>query len=840
MTDTQKKSPAEAGQLLEEPPKSNGSIVPAAEKIGNLLRVTFFDDRYGHACRSVDLSWRDLCRMIEAPSEYAEKGACPLLKLAAFGDLRSEKNSLRHDANVTAIYGIEGDHDAGTITPEEAVVLLMQSSIEAIVYTSPSHTAAKPRWRVLAPTSQPYAPELRRELAGRLNGVLRGAFSTESFTLSQAYYFGKVAGAPYVAYRSIGVCLDLAQGLTAQYPNGSAVAAARAESFDLSDAPVPEWYGPTDDDDLIRRAQASRSVAATLGTKASFADLWGRNVERLRVAFPDPSRDYDESAADAALVSHLRFWSGAHGERIERLMRRSALRRDKWDRHPDYLRRTIAEILARGGDVLTDEAARRRQQVEEAMRIGEGSDETRLAGTISLEEMLPRFVYIEDGQQVIDLQQPQHVAALADWKAALKASVTTLEVAGKFEFDGTPKTKTYETSGLWEKDPKRQIAKAVTFLAGGRRIVRDPKGREAVNTWNPPDRTAAPGDPALFIEHVGFLFGQDAPRFLDWLAHIEQRPGELPQFGWLHVSDRQGTGRNWISSVIARLWPGYAAVNFDLAGVFRTGFNDRLSSKIIAVVDEINEGANDSKWRNSETMKSLINEQQRTINPKFGRIREEFNACRWLVFSNHRSALALAETDRRFNVVIREGEPKGSDYYAGLYGALRDSSFIAGVAHFLRARDLSTFNPGAHAVMNAAKESVIAANRSEADEILMDVVAHWPSDVILSATLGELLTGQIGGKLTPGHRHALERRGIRARRQPVWLGTATHRVTILRNHERWESADPSAIAAELGRDARHPRLGGAREYLDHVAARKPGSPYAPYGPYATPGVLGTN
>jgi primase-polymerase (primpol)-like protein len=582
--------------------------------------------------------------------------------------------------------------------------------------------------------------------------------------------------------------------------------------------PVPEWRGPVDDSELIRRASAAQSTASAFGGKASFADLWTGNLDALGRSYPAEGRAYDASSADAALAQRLAYWTGANCERIERLMRQSALDRDKWDAHASYLSRTILGAVGRQEEVLIDEATRRREQIEEAMAIGEGSDEIRLAGTVALDEMLPRFVFIQDGQQVVDLQQPQHVAALGDWKATLKASTTTLEVKGQYNFDGTPKTKTYETSALWEKNPLRQISQAVTFLAGGKRVVRDPKGREAVNTWNAPARITAPGDPSVFLDHVAYLFGEDAPRFLDWLAHIEQKPGELPQFGWLHISDKQGTGRNWIASVIARLWPGYAAVNFDLPALFRTGFNDRLSSKVIAVVDEINDGGNDSKWRNSETMKSLINEGQRTINPKFGRIREEFNACRWLVFSNHRSALALTETDRRLNVVIREGTPREAKYYRGLYAALKAPGFIAGVAHSLRTRDLSDFNPGEHAAMTGAKEAVIAANRSEADETLLDVVKHWPADVIQSSTLGELITGQLGGKITPAHRHALERRGIRGRKNPVWVGNSTCRVSILRNPERWEGADAYLIATELAKVPQQLPLGGIRAYLDTLTA----------------------
>ncbi len=699
----------------------------------------------------------------------------------------------------------------------DTLVGMCRAMFRCLWYHTASSTPQRPRIRVVAALDREATPVEIAALAAALGPILGPQRDANQDRTSQPLYL-PLRGAQVMR------CDDASPiNVDMWLPAAPVIAPPPPVAQDWTTEPCPEWRGPADDDALIQRAIASKSAAAAFGGRASFADLWHADSVALCRAYPASDRrdglPYDASSADAALAQSLAWWTGKDCQRIDRLMRQSALARDKWDRQSDpYLERTILGAVARQFEVFVDEAARRREQIEEAMRIGEGSDEIRLAGTITLDEMLPRFVFIQDGQQVVDLQQPQHVAALGDWKATFKASTTTLEVKGQFNFDGTPKTKTYETAALWEKSPKRQIAQAVTFLAGGKRVVRDPKGREAVNTWNPPERSTPPGDPSLFLEHVGYLFGADAPRFLDWLAHIEQRPGELPQFGWLHISDKQGTGRNWIAGVVARLWPGYAAVNFDLSAFFRTGFNDRLSSKIIAVVDEINEGANESKWRNSETMKSLVNEGQRTINPKFGRIREEFNACRWLVFSNHRSALALNETDRRFNVVIREGTPQAPDYYARLYAALKEPGFIAGVAHFLRTRDLSAFNPGAHAVMNAAKEAVIAANRTEADETLVDVVKHWPADVIQSSMLGELITGLPGGKITPAHRHALERRGIRGRKKPVWFGNSTCRVSILRNPEQWEGADANLIAAELAKVPQQLPFGGIRAYLDNLTA----------------------
>lgn len=122
------------------------------------------------------------------------KDRLPWLKLATFGDVPSRKGSLRHNGNVTAIDGIEGDHDAGTLTPAEAAQRLQQAGIAALIYTSPSHTPERPRWRVLAPLSRSMSPEHRERLCARLQGVLGGALAPESFALSQSYYYGGVEG----------------------------------------------------------------------------------------------------------------------------------------------------------------------------------------------------------------------------------------------------------------------------------------------------------------------------------------------------------------------------------------------------------------------------------------------------------------------------------------------------------------------------------------------------------------------------------------------------------------------------------------------------------------------
>lgn len=118
--------------------------------------------------------------------------------------------------------------------------------------------------------------------------------------------------------------------------------------------PVPEWNGPTEDNELIEKALASTSAASKFGGRASFADLWQCNEPVLCDAYaPDDSDDgtYNQSSADMALAQHLAFWTGKNCERIFILMWRSGLVREKWTSHDSYLTRTITRVCGLQNDV---------------------------------------------------------------------------------------------------------------------------------------------------------------------------------------------------------------------------------------------------------------------------------------------------------------------------------------------------------------------------------------------------------------------------------------------------------------------------------------------------------
>lgn len=117
------------------------------------------------------------------------------------------------------------------------------------------------------------------------------------------------------------------------------------------------------DEELIQRAlDAKPSAAVAFGAKASFSKLWHGEVEK-------------NSEADAALASHLAFWTARDVERIERLMWASGMVRDKWRTHRTYLELTIRSACERVEQVYQDSP---RHELEAASPCSELSNAHRI------------------------------------------------------------------------------------------------------------------------------------------------------------------------------------------------------------------------------------------------------------------------------------------------------------------------------------------------------------------------------------------------------------------------------------------------------------------------------
>jgi hypothetical protein len=157
------------------------------------VSVTFINDQSGTAMVAQFATLPALRDHI-LETAGATKAALPWLKGARFGEKRTKKEggSLRHDDNVLGFDFIELDYDQGIMSFDEAVATLKAMNVRALIYTTPSHTVATPRFRLLLPVSHGnYQLANRAKYCARINGRFNNIFARESFTLSQGYYYGK-------------------------------------------------------------------------------------------------------------------------------------------------------------------------------------------------------------------------------------------------------------------------------------------------------------------------------------------------------------------------------------------------------------------------------------------------------------------------------------------------------------------------------------------------------------------------------------------------------------------------------------------------------------------------
>jgi putative DNA primase/helicase len=151
--------------------------------------TTFAGVRQTAGTRHV-MAWPDFIGWLRAAPVVATKDDSPVLKLALF-------NGPRSDAAIVEVTGVEIDYDAEAVTIGDAAEQIERHGIRAVLYTSYSNAAGKPRWRVLCPLAQRLPPGRRAQMVARVNGALWGIIAPESFTLSQPYFYGHAPGADY-------------------------------------------------------------------------------------------------------------------------------------------------------------------------------------------------------------------------------------------------------------------------------------------------------------------------------------------------------------------------------------------------------------------------------------------------------------------------------------------------------------------------------------------------------------------------------------------------------------------------------------------------------------------
>ena len=156
---------------------------------------------------------QDLPSFIGKP-QAEDKAHLPLFKAARFSGELTAKGSSRADRFVKGRSGVEIDYDGGRTSMEEAYDCIQQAGLVAILYTTPSWTKSKPKWRAFFPFSQErrgpvdFLKAWSIKCVDYVEDLLPDPIANESRTLSQAFYYGSVKGNKTQILVSTGNHLD--------------------------------------------------------------------------------------------------------------------------------------------------------------------------------------------------------------------------------------------------------------------------------------------------------------------------------------------------------------------------------------------------------------------------------------------------------------------------------------------------------------------------------------------------------------------------------------------------------------------------------------------------------
>lgn len=469
-------------------------------------------------------------------------------------------------------------------------------------------------------------------------------------------------------------------------------------SGDLTAAPVAEWIGPEDDDELLRRAMRSRTAGSVFGGRARFEDLWTANETALARAFPPQQHGtYDASAADQALANHLAFWTGNHGERMLRLMQRSALIRSKWDR-PGYLYGTIQ--LACGSQkqwyrdpyglappavpALTSPPLAHIASATTSLIAGhgvQGPAHTPFNPPPADPAALPPLA-VPALTMTIPVEIPADVPAASKERPALGDYLTASQQINLFDrciyiqdiheilmpeghtlsaerFDAEFAGYTFAVTADGQRPAKRAweafVFSELYSFPKCKGVYFDPRespraerrsdGFTLINSYVPPVIARRRGDIAPFITHLYKLLphGHDAEILLAYFAACVQYPGEKFQW-WPLIQGVEGNGKTTLSYLLEYAI-GERYVHWPKAAELGSKFNSAFYGKLLVCCEDVY--VSESRGSMWEALKPMITGVKLEIEGK-GKDKVTREVCfNGVMNSNHKAAIRKTKNDRR-------------------------------------------------------------------------------------------------------------------------------------------------------------------------------------------------
>jgi len=499
---------------------------------------------------------------------------------------------------------------------------------------------------------------------------------------------------------------------------------------DLPDGRDASYTGPDDDDALIAMMlRSSGGAASQFGGGVTVKQLWEADPIALGAKYPsyDGKGPFDHSSADAALMSHLAFWTGKDMPRMDRLFRRSALMRDKFEKRADYRRDTV-QNAARLCKKVYDKPARTLPGLPAAGATGGGASATHHEAFLSVSEMIEHFkgcVYVRDIHKV-----------LVPDGSLLKPEQFNATYGGhlfQMMADGTKPTKrAFEalTECMCHSFPQAKRTCFRPDLSAGT-ITDD----DEVNVYVKPNVTVTAGDVTPFTDFLARLIPDERDRtiLMSWCAAVVQYQGVRMQWSPV-LQGTEGNGKSLIARCM-RYVLGEQYCHEPKASQMQSQFMSFDENKLLITVEEFHMN---NRRQALDDLKTRITNEWIEVEAKGQDKRMIRNTASWLFCTNYKDAVIKSRNDRRYSIFFtaqqseedlrRDGMSNG--FFPALYEWLRGGGYAA-VAHHLSTWPIpDEFNPAGACQRAPKTSSTEEAVRVSIGGIEADVIEAIESDTV--------------------------------------------------------------------------------------------------------------
>lgn len=502
------------------------------------------------------------------------------------------------------------------------------------------------------------------------------------------------------------------------------------DEIELTGERDPDWSGPDDDEELIARMISSTGgLNSMFGGKAHVRELW--IADRLERFFPipEPRQDglnYDASSADAALMAHLAFWTGRDIPRMDRLFKRSALMREKYEKRADYRKRTIngacrgCKKVYQGRGVVADASGGTNGDL---INQNTTDDYPETIDLTRINQYFSGCVYVEDRHQIL----------VPDGKL-LKPEQFRVRYGGHLfimsPYESRPSKDAFEAF-TQNKAIKFPRVRTTCFRPDIEpyAIINTEEGL-AINVFDLPEIQTTNENVDLFLEFIGKLLPdfRDQQILLSWMAFVVQHRGKKALWA-IVLQGTQGNGKSFIRRAL-QYAVGESLTHCPNSEDMGEKYNAYIENTLLVAVEEVHMEGRRSMM---DRLKPLITEDRVEIRAMAQDKRMASNLTNWLFMTNHKDAVIKTRSDRRYAVfytaqqdeldLVRDG--MAGEYFPKLWSWGKEGGFAAIAGYLNSYVGPPEFDParGAHrAPITSSTEAAIGESMGSMEREILEAI----------------------------------------------------------------------------------------------------------------------